>query len=42
MGDVYLTTLSWLKMNGSEMIKAGITHIVLEGKYVNQTIKDRF
>jgi hypothetical protein len=42
MADIYLASNHWIIRNMNKAIRMGITHLVIEGKYLTQSIKDKF
>lgn len=35
MADIYLASNKWLTINMNNAIRFGITHVVIEGKYIS-------
>ena len=42
MEDVFLSSHLWIKHKANKAIKLGITHIIIEEKFVTQSLRDKF
>ena len=42
MEDVFISSINWLRQNSAQVVRLGITHIVVPEKLVDRSISDKF
>jgi hypothetical protein len=42
MEDVFLSSVEWIKKYSKRAISFGVTHVIMEEKFMSQSIRDKF